>query len=127
MATPFTLGNVMKVLGNNMLYLKNVQVVDSLAKVNTLVFDKTGTLTRLSHNLSFSSALNKEQAQMLYALTGHSSHPGSMGEHMMSHYIDMFFNDVNPNTLHGEQDEEDRNLQRDAQEEPLLPIRTGSR
>ena len=32
-----------------------------------------------------------------------SSHPGSMGEHMMSHYIDMFFNDVNPNTLHGEQ------------------------
>jgi glycerol-1-phosphate dehydrogenase [NAD(P)+] len=32
-----------------------------------------------------------------------SSHPGSMGEHMMSHYIDMFYNDVNPNTLHGEQ------------------------
>jgi glycerol-1-phosphate dehydrogenase [NAD(P)+] len=32
-----------------------------------------------------------------------TSHPGSMGEHMMSHYIDMFFNDVNPNTLHGEQ------------------------
>lgn len=32
-----------------------------------------------------------------------SSHPGSMGEHMMSHYIDMFFNDINPNTLHGEQ------------------------
>ncbi len=32
-----------------------------------------------------------------------TSHPGSMGEHMMSHYIDMFFHDVNPNTLHGEQ------------------------
>lgn len=32
-----------------------------------------------------------------------TSHPGSMGEHMMSHYIDMFFKDVNPNTLHGEQ------------------------
>jgi len=32
-----------------------------------------------------------------------SSHPGSMGEHMMSHYMEMFFNDVNPNTLHGEQ------------------------
>jgi glycerol-1-phosphate dehydrogenase [NAD(P)+] len=32
-----------------------------------------------------------------------TSHPGSMGEHMMSHYIDMFFNDVNPNALHGEQ------------------------
>ncbi|UCD79344.1 MAG: iron-containing alcohol dehydrogenase [Desulfobacterales bacterium] len=32
-----------------------------------------------------------------------TTHSGSMGEHMMSHYIDMFFNDVNPNTLHGEQ------------------------
>jgi glycerol-1-phosphate dehydrogenase [NAD(P)+] len=32
-----------------------------------------------------------------------TSHPGSMGEHMMSHYMDMFFSDVNPNTLHGEQ------------------------
>jgi len=32
-----------------------------------------------------------------------TSHPGSMGEHMMSHYMEMFFNDVNPNTLHGEQ------------------------
>jgi glycerol-1-phosphate dehydrogenase [NAD(P)+] len=32
-----------------------------------------------------------------------TSHSGSMGEHMISHYIDMFFNDVNPNTLHGEQ------------------------
>jgi glycerol-1-phosphate dehydrogenase [NAD(P)+] len=32
-----------------------------------------------------------------------SSHSGSMGEHMMSHYMDMFFSDVNPNTLHGEQ------------------------
>ncbi len=32
-----------------------------------------------------------------------TSHSGSMGEHMMSHYIDMFFSDINPNTLHGEQ------------------------
>lgn len=32
-----------------------------------------------------------------------TTHSGSMGEHMMSHYMDMFFNDVNPNTLHGEQ------------------------
>lgn len=32
-----------------------------------------------------------------------TSHSGSMGEHMMSHYIDMFFNDLHPNTLHGEQ------------------------
>ena len=32
-----------------------------------------------------------------------STHAGSMGEHLISHYIDMFMGDQHPNTLHGEQ------------------------
>jgi len=32
-----------------------------------------------------------------------TTHSGSMGEHMMSHYIDMFAADAHPGTLHGEQ------------------------
>ena len=32
-----------------------------------------------------------------------STHAGSMGEHMISHYIDMFMGKNHPNTLHGEQ------------------------
>ena len=32
-----------------------------------------------------------------------TTHSGSMGEHMMSHYIDMFAGDAHPGTLHGEQ------------------------
>ncbi len=32
-----------------------------------------------------------------------STHAGSMGEHMISHYIDMFMGENHPNTLHGEQ------------------------
>ncbi len=32
-----------------------------------------------------------------------TTHSGSMGEHMMSHYIDMFAGDAHPGTMHGEQ------------------------
>ncbi len=32
-----------------------------------------------------------------------TTHPGSMAEHMVSHYLDMFAGDSHPGTLHGEQ------------------------
>jgi glycerol-1-phosphate dehydrogenase [NAD(P)+] len=32
-----------------------------------------------------------------------STHAGSMGEHLISHYIDMFMGDKHPGSLHGEQ------------------------
>ena len=32
-----------------------------------------------------------------------STHAGSMGEHLISHYIDMFMGDEHPGSLHGEQ------------------------
>lgn len=32
-----------------------------------------------------------------------TTHPGSMGEHMISHYLDMFAGNAHPGTLHGEQ------------------------
>ncbi|HHG86307.1 MAG TPA: HAD family hydrolase [Bacteroidetes bacterium] len=45
LAAPFTLGNTLRILGRNGLFLKGPAVVERLAKVDTLVFDKTGTLT----------------------------------------------------------------------------------
>ena len=75
MATPFTLGNVMKVMGRHRLYIKNAQVIDRIAAIKTMVFDKTGTLTRSSERLDFSTELGKKQAELLYALTGQSNHP----------------------------------------------------
>lgn len=45
LTAPFTLGNVLRILGNRKLYLKNAIVIEQLAKVNTIVFDKTGTIT----------------------------------------------------------------------------------
>jgi len=45
LTAPFTLGNVLRIMGNRKFYLKNAIVVEQLAKVDTLVFDKTGTIT----------------------------------------------------------------------------------
>lgn len=45
LTAPFTLGNVLRIMGNRKLYLKNAIVIEQLAKVNTIVFDKTGTIT----------------------------------------------------------------------------------
>ncbi len=77
MATPFTLGNVMRIYGKNMLYLKNAQVVDRMAGISMLIFDKTGTLTQPGSVLTCSTNLSESQAQLLGALTAQSSHPVS--------------------------------------------------
>lgn len=45
LTAPFTLGNVLRILGKRKFYLKNALVVEQLAKVDTIVFDKTGTIT----------------------------------------------------------------------------------
>ena len=42
----FTRGNILRVLSNNKLYLKNAGVIESLSHIDTVVFDKTGTLTQ---------------------------------------------------------------------------------
>lgn len=45
LSAPFTLGNILRIMGNRKLYLKNATVVEQMAKVDTIVFDKTGTIT----------------------------------------------------------------------------------
>ena len=45
LSAPFTLGNVIRIMGRKKLYVKNTIVVEQMAKVDTLVFDKTGTIT----------------------------------------------------------------------------------
>jgi len=50
LSAPFTLGNILRILGKYKLYLKNTEVIESLSKITTVVFDKTGTLTQSKEN-----------------------------------------------------------------------------
>ena len=51
LSAPFTLGNVLRILGKKKVYLKNAEVIESLAKISTVVFDKTGTLTQSQESI----------------------------------------------------------------------------
>ncbi|WP_375586409.1 heavy metal translocating P-type ATPase [Cyclobacterium xiamenense] len=77
MSTPFTLGNVMRIFGRRGFYLKNTQVIEKLASLDTLVFDKTGTLTSPSNaRLHYEGeALSEETRAVVKALVNHSIHP----------------------------------------------------
>jgi len=45
LSAPFALGNMIRIFGREKFYLKNTNVIEAIAKINTLVFDKTGTIT----------------------------------------------------------------------------------
>ncbi len=45
LSIPFTLGNILRILGRHRFYLKNIRVVEAFAGITAVVFDKTGTIT----------------------------------------------------------------------------------
>lgn len=45
LATPFTLGNLLRIFGRNKFYLKEAGIIEQMAQIDCLVFDKTGTIT----------------------------------------------------------------------------------
>lgn len=45
LASPFTLGNMLRIFGRKKLYLKDTRTIEQLAQINTAIFDKTGTIT----------------------------------------------------------------------------------
>lgn len=79
---PFTLGNVVRILGRRGFYLKNTNVVEALRNITAVVFDKTGTLTEASGSVGASSGLayvgeplSTEEMAWAKALASQSSHP----------------------------------------------------
>ena len=82
LSTPFTLGNTLRIFGKNKFYLKNISVIETMAKITDIVFDKTGTLT-LPHltRLNFVSApgleieLSQHEIQQVFSLVRQSTHP----------------------------------------------------
>lgn len=45
LASPFTLGNMLRIFGKRKFYLKDAQTIERLAQIDTAIFDKTGTIT----------------------------------------------------------------------------------
>jgi len=77
LATPFTLGNLLRIFGRNKLYLKEASVIEQIAKVDTVVFDKTGTLTTNKKSvITYEGiALTSEEESLLTSTLRASNHP----------------------------------------------------
>jgi Cu+-exporting ATPase len=77
LTAPFTLGNVLRILGNRKIYLKNALVIEQLAKVDTLVFDKTGTITTNKKTaITYEgNSLNEFELKVLKNALRGSNHP----------------------------------------------------
>lgn len=77
LAIPFTMGNILRILGRQSFYLKNTNVIENFERVDAIVFDKTGTITqRLKSDITFvGNALSTYEEEIVKSLTQHSSHP----------------------------------------------------
>ncbi len=100
MSTPFTLGNTMRVFGQGKFYLKNANVIEKMAKVDTIIFDKTGTLTApaeaninyfpfpsMEHPFNGSDRLTRESKSIIKAMVQSSTHP--LSNRINSHFEDV--------------------------------------
>ncbi len=77
LSIPFTLGNTLRILGKNKFYLKNVHVIEELAKSNHIIFDKTGTITETSQSkIKYSGRkLTDLESMLIKSLVKNSTHP----------------------------------------------------
>jgi Cu+-exporting ATPase len=77
LTAPFTMGNVLRILGKKKFYLKNALVIEQLAKVDTIVFDKTGTITtNKKSNISYEGlVLSEATIQIIKNVLRASNHP----------------------------------------------------
>ena len=77
LATTFTYGNMLRIFGKNKLYLKNASVIETLARINTIVFDKTGTITHPHSSFVkyVGTPLSSAELSAVKYMAKQSSHP----------------------------------------------------
>ncbi|MCU0397917.1 MAG: heavy metal translocating P-type ATPase metal-binding domain-containing protein [Cyclobacteriaceae bacterium] len=76
LTAPFTYGNMLRVFGRHSLYLKNADVIERMASVDSIVFDKTGTVTHgKDPEVTFTGELSEKETMWVGELTGYSTHP----------------------------------------------------
>ncbi|MCC6414217.1 MAG: heavy metal translocating P-type ATPase metal-binding domain-containing protein [Saprospiraceae bacterium] len=83
LSIPFTMGNVLRILGRNRFYAKNTQVLENLHTPDRVVFDKTGTITKIATNsvrfkpLEGQPVLKNSEMALVKTLVFQSNHPAS--------------------------------------------------
>lgn len=77
LSATFTYGNMLRIFGNNNFFLRNANVIESLAAADTIVFDKTGTITEpFSGRADYAGLpLTGREKEMVACVTSQSTHP----------------------------------------------------
>ncbi|MDY7396662.1 heavy metal translocating P-type ATPase metal-binding domain-containing protein [Aureibaculum sp. 2210JD6-5] len=76
LSAPFALGNMLRIFGRRKLYLKNVDVIENLSKIDIIIFDKTGTITNSKAKISYSGTpLAVDENIALKSVLRFSNHP----------------------------------------------------
>ncbi|SEC60921.1 Cu+-exporting ATPase [Maribacter dokdonensis] len=77
LASPFTLGNMLRIFGKKKFYIKNTQTIEQLAKIDTAIFDKTGTITTSQKSTAYYEGmpLTAEEESLLKNTIRASNHP----------------------------------------------------
>jgi Cu+-exporting ATPase len=92
---PFALGNGIRILGRNGLFLKDSTIIERLANITAVIFDKTGTLTTADRpEVNFSGMMTNDEQAMVHAVVTNSSHPLSraLAQHLkgMAYQVSTF-------------------------------------
>jgi len=76
LSATYTNGNILRILSNNGLFLRDATVIEQIGKIDQVVFDKTGTLTENSHHFSATGhELNEQEKDWVYNTVVSSRHP----------------------------------------------------
>jgi Cu+-exporting ATPase len=77
LSAPFTFGNLIRIFGKFKFYVKNTEVIEQMASLNTIIFDKTGTLTsNQKATVKYNGILlDVEEEQLLSSTLRGSNHP----------------------------------------------------
>lgn len=85
LSIPFTLGNILRILGRHKFYVKNTQVLEGFGRCKSVVFDKTGTITTVDKpQVQFEpigQPLQPYERAAISALAHQSNHPLSRQIH----------------------------------------------
>jgi Cu+-exporting ATPase len=89
LAAPFTYGNMVRIFGRHGFYLKNADVIERMASIDSIVFDKTGTITHGANTVKFVGLIDDYELAWVKILTAASTHPLSslITKSIMSHSI----------------------------------------